>query len=300
MDFPWLSQHFDYFSRAFSLQRLGHAHLFSGVSGVGKSELASWLVRALLCEGAQVPCGQCRQCHLLDADTHPDSFSLSAEDKASIGVDAVRKVTQKVYNTPQLARCRVVVIRDAELMTPAAANALLKTLEEPPGNAFFILLSSAYGQLMPTIVSRCHLHKLLPPEEEDGLRWLNQHGTLVSDRDIMAVCQNAPLAVVRFFEQGLEERFAQFKLGYKAWLKSDEDAILSALEQDTRTLVWFEYLTLKLVKHKQLDFRLTSEINQLLRSISRDLVLIKGINKRLQLGRVLAQLRPLLAQKRSY
>ncbi|HEY9022955.1 MAG TPA: DNA polymerase III subunit delta', partial [Burkholderiaceae bacterium] len=177
---PWLAEPLQ---RALREQR-SHALLVHGPSGVGQFELALGLAQGWLCEaaedGAPRPCGRCAACHLVRARSHPDLLVLVPEalraalgwepdgdaddgsDKASkakpskdIKVEAVRAAVAFAQTTSARGRGKVVVLHPAERMNGISANTLLKTLEEPPGAARFVLSSAAPDALLPTIRSRC-------------------------------------------------------------------------------------------------------------------------------------------------
>ena len=132
--------------------RLPHALLFSGPKGVGKRTLAAEFAGNLFCEEGR-GCGECRWCRSLAAGTHPDFKFISGEP--SIKIDAVRAIAKECYEPPFEAPLRVVLMDDADLMTREAANALLKTLEEPPPANLFILVSSREQAMPLTVRSRC-------------------------------------------------------------------------------------------------------------------------------------------------
>lgn len=184
-------------------QRLGHAMLVTGPAGVGQFELSLALAHAWLCEApgadAQGACGICPACRLLAAHSHPDLLVLLPEalrealgwasadagdsDKASkakpskeIKVDAVRAAVGYAQSTSARGRGKVVVVFPAEQMNSIAANALLKTLEEPPGVTRFLLATEAPDALLPTIRSRCQTLPLALPDAEVAGAWLAGQG----------------------------------------------------------------------------------------------------------------------------
>lgn len=142
-------------------ERIPHAMLFCGAEGVGKTLAAEALAAALLCHEPDHGqcCGRCPACLALKAGTHPDYFLLQPESSGkaakSIKIEAVRELQAGIARVPLLSRCRAVIIQEAEKMNEAAANCLLKTIEEPEGQAVFILLTSAPAALLDTIISRC-------------------------------------------------------------------------------------------------------------------------------------------------
>ena len=178
----------------------GHALLIHGPRGVGQFELAIQLASAWLCEsdGAARPCGTCASCRLVAARTHPDLLVLlpeaqrealgwAADDESSareskakpskdIRVEEVRQSIGYTQTTSARGRGKVLVIHPAERMNAVAANALLKTLEEPPGAARLLLCTAAPERLLPTIRSRCQAFALGLPEQVVAAQWLAGKG----------------------------------------------------------------------------------------------------------------------------
>ena len=142
---------------------LSHAYLFTGPPGVGKGTLARALASALLCQGDPRPCRACRSCHLVASGNHPDLFWVQPESEAGrLKVEQVRELQRHLSLTPNMAHHRVAVLDRFDQATPSAANALLKTLEEPPDFVVLILLAPDTDSLLPTIVSRCQVVPLRP------------------------------------------------------------------------------------------------------------------------------------------
>ena len=194
---PWLAQ-----QRQTLLAQRGHAWLLQGPSGMGQFELGMSMVRAWLCEqpGPHGACGQCTSCHSIDVHAHADLCVLMPEvdmiergwplsekaqseiddkkRKASkeIRVDAMRDAVEFTQRTSARGRGKAVLVYPAEQMNAITANALLKTLEEPPGDVRFVLATEAAHQLLPTIRSRCLAHTMVWPKEQAMLQWLQAHG----------------------------------------------------------------------------------------------------------------------------
>lgn len=139
--------------RALENQRVAHAYLFEGPDGIGKRLVALALARALLCESGQ-GCGDCHPCRKVDHNNHPDIHLLDA-DGATIKIDQVRALQKELSLKPLEGQYKICLIDGAEQFNPAAANALLKTLEEPQPNTVIILLCSRPDALLTTIKSRC-------------------------------------------------------------------------------------------------------------------------------------------------
>ena len=141
-------------------ERLPHALLFSGPEGVGKKMLAHVLATTLLCGQGESACGSCSSCRLMRlGDSHPDYYELMPEKRgkgqAVIRIEQIRELQREASRAPVMSGRRVLLIDDADRMNEAAANSLLKTLEEPVGNVTFILVTSARSALLDTILSRC-------------------------------------------------------------------------------------------------------------------------------------------------
>jgi DNA polymerase III subunit delta' len=143
--------------------RLSHAYLFLGPEGVGKATTARALAAALNCTQPEADgdaCGTCPSCRRMQAGTHPDFLMITPEEKkVQISIDQIRELRRLTAYPPLGGGWRVVLIKPAEALSVqnnAAANALLKTLEEPPDRHLLVLTARGEADLLPTIVSRCH------------------------------------------------------------------------------------------------------------------------------------------------
>lgn len=193
------------------LAQRGHAWLLAGPSGLGQYSLALELVRAWLCDNPSEhgACGSCGSCHAIDVRTHADLCVLMPETvmlelgwplsekaqsdiddkkrKASkeIRVDAMRDAVEFSQRTSARGRCKAVLVFPAERMNNVTANALLKTLEEPPGDVKFVLASDAAHQLLPTIRSRCLGHSMVWPDVTSSLKWIEGQGIPPAQAGVM-------------------------------------------------------------------------------------------------------------------
>ncbi|TDX32287.1 DNA polymerase III delta prime subunit [Modicisalibacter xianhensis] len=156
--------------------KLPHALLISGAHGVGKQAFADALTARTLCRNPQeTACGQCHACQMLKAGYHPDLMRVSPQEKSrQIRIDPIREVNGFVAQTAQQGGYRVVVLQPAEAMNVAAANALLKSLEEPGERTLFVLLADVPSRMLATIRSRCQHWALGIPDEEACLPWLGE------------------------------------------------------------------------------------------------------------------------------
>lgn len=205
-----------------------HAYLLHGPIGIGKRALAERLMASLLCqrpEGLEA-CGHCKSCLLLAAGSHPDNYVLEPEeaDKA-IKVDQVRDLVSFVVQTAQMGGRKVVLIEPVESMNINAANALLKSLEEPSGNTVLLLVSHQPSRLLPTVKSRCVQQACPLPSEEMSLIWLAKALPECSESErfeLLTLAAGSPLAAVSLQAQGVREQRAQVVDGVKKLLKQQQ------------------------------------------------------------------------------
>ena len=193
-----------------------HALLIHGPRGIGKHALALGLAQGLLCETPRAngeACGSCPGCHYAIAGQHPDLMRLELlrvdEDTGDlvavdqIAIDRVRSLIEFVALTSHRQRAKVAIIAPAERMNPSAANALLKTLEEPQPATYLILVSSEPARLAPTIVSRCRKLPAPQPGADEARSWLALQG--VAQPDIaLAQAGGAPLAALVYADPLVE------------------------------------------------------------------------------------------------
>lgn len=148
--------------------RLGHAYLITGPEQVGKTTLARTFAQALNCEAAEGerPCGQCRPCKLIAIDRHPDvklvQPEVSARGKLTLKIETIRQLQQDLNLSAYEARYKIAILQRFDAATIGAANAFLKTLEEPPGKVILLLTATDADMLLPTISSRCRTLNLRP------------------------------------------------------------------------------------------------------------------------------------------
>lgn len=170
----------DALQRSRAGNRVAHAYLFEGVNGCGRRSTALALIASLFCqqpEGDGEACGVCPSCKKLAAGNHPDLHLLQPlPDKRDISIEQVRELQQMLALRPFEAKRKACLIEPAERMSAGAANALLKTLEEPPGHGLLILLSNQADLLLSTVRSRCQHLRFAPLEVADLTGLLERQG----------------------------------------------------------------------------------------------------------------------------
>jgi len=203
---PWQDEQWRQLARLRAERRMPHAILLAAPAGTGVGTFAECWARALLCPTASDEagaCGQCATCEQLAAGTHPDMARLLPEEAGkAIGIDAVRALIDRLELTAG-AGGKVAIIDPADAMTLAAANSLLKTLEEPAGECVILLVSRRPSRLPATVRSRCRKLAFGLPSAETALAWLRERGV---DRPEywLGRAGGAPLDAARLAESGAE------------------------------------------------------------------------------------------------
>ena len=216
---PWLAGSWPGLARALAQQRLHHALLLAAPAGFGKRGLAVALAGAALCT-ARAPealaCGSCRACVLLAAGSHPDLVRVGLElrddgkPRTEVTVDQLRALTQRLALSSQFGGLQVAIIDPADRMNASAANALLKTLEEPSRGTVIILVADDASRLPATVRSRCRRVEIAAPGPGEALRWLVGQGVAepVADEALAASLGNPGVALEWAREGALDVRAA--------------------------------------------------------------------------------------------
>lgn len=212
MSYPWLQAVETEFAERLQGGRVAHAFLVSGPPGTGKGELAGRFMASLLClDGGYPACGACRSCKLLQTGAHPDGHVVTFEQhpkkdelRTEIVIDQVRRLTESLQLTNTISRRKAALILPAEAMNSSAANALLKTLEEPPGDATLLLVSHQPSRLPATIRSRCQALHVRLPERQAALAWLERAASAAAEDAALALeaAAGSPLIALRMLGQG--------------------------------------------------------------------------------------------------
>jgi DNA polymerase III subunit delta' len=200
---PWHTSAISHLQRCWSAQRVPHALLLQGASGIGKRNLAAWLSAALLCESKPgnglERCGSCTSCTLIAAGSHPDlNWIVPEEDKQQISIDQLREACDRLTRTSFRQGYKIAIIDPAHQMTPGAANSLLKTLEEPSRDSLLILITSRPSALLATIRSRCQRVTVCGPTEEQAIQWLSEKTGRQISEQLLAFAGRAPLRALEY------------------------------------------------------------------------------------------------------
>lgn len=208
---PWHDALWRRLGERLAAGRFPHALLFTGPEGVGKRELAAALAEALLCQAPPAPgqaCGACRACHLIGLGAHPDLLRVAPEEGSrQIRIDQIRGLNEFLSLKSQYGGYRVGLIVPADQMNVAAANSLLKTLEEPAPNAVLLLTADRPARLPATIRSRCQQLSVAPPAAEQASEWLRRRQREEAQA-LLGLAGGAPLRALALEEEGTAEHFA--------------------------------------------------------------------------------------------
>lgn len=253
-------------------ERLPHAMLFKGTKGIGKFAFAKALAAGLLCvksSGNQPACGQCQSCQWIANDAHPDfqlvqpesESSEESEDSAApekkkqriIAVPQIRALADFINMTSHQGGVKIILIHPAEALNTPAFNALLKSLEEPPPNTYFLLVSHRPHLLPATIKSRCQQIALARPTPQEAEQWLKEQGVDVPGL-ALAQAGGAPLLAQELNDADYWAERGQFLQGLGA---RDFDALALAersIGQPPALLLgWLQKWTLDLIYRKFLN-----------------------------------------------
>ncbi len=208
---PWHSTQWDALMARARAAVLPHALLLHGPEGLGKEQFARTFSQALLCSAPRTDgqaCQSCSACVMFNAGTHPDYQRIAPEEeRKSIGIDQVREIIAWIVFKSHAAGYKIALITPAERMTIEAANALLKTLEEPPAHSLLMLITSRPALLPATVRSRCQRIPFTPPAHDVARAWLSgQLGDAQPAEPLLALAGGAPLRALRYAKDGMLEQ----------------------------------------------------------------------------------------------
>ncbi|WP_188151214.1 DNA polymerase III subunit delta' [Teredinibacter waterburyi] len=203
--YPWQIAQWQSFTAQLRNNTLPHGLLITGSKGLGLEKLGQAMGQYLLCLAPidESACGRCKACHLLSAGSHPDFVEIHPEEKSrQIKVDQVRSVNEFMSKTAQQGGRKVVVLYPVEAMNANAANALLKSLEEPSNDTILVLVSLEPSRVLPTIRSRCAIIPMGIPAAAVASEWLQSMG--VEDSvSLLNDAGGAPLTAMLWWQDGV-------------------------------------------------------------------------------------------------
>ncbi|OOZ45504.1 DNA polymerase III subunit delta' [Solemya velum gill symbiont] len=252
---PWQQEQWERLCSYQEKGRLPHAILLEGPRSTGKQTFARAFANYMLCSSPRnnEPCGSCHGCQLLKAGNHPDFVDMEPEEGGkTIKVDEIRAFVTSTALTPQIAACRITLISPAEAMNSAAANSLLKTLEEPnPGN-HILLVSHAPWELPATIRSRCQ-HLMFPlPAKQEAIEWLTAQQPDDEWPGLLDCVRGAPLKALEFQQQHGLDSYREEKRRFAALLsgKANLVEVGMAWSKDETGMIanWIYHWTLDLAR----------------------------------------------------
>lgn len=210
--YPWHSEQWQALDALLKAGTLPHALLFAGAPDIGKFHFARAFASLVLCaEPRTTACGRCRNCQLIAAGSHPDLVLIQPEERGkAIRIDAIRELREFCAGRPHQGGWRVILIEPAEALNANAANALLKTLEEPGERTLLLLVSHQPGRLTATVRSRCRLLRLPTPSIAQALPWLRIRLPGETEAESLLVrAGRRPLRALALASGDLAETFAR-------------------------------------------------------------------------------------------
>ncbi len=206
--YPWQKKAWQQLMAMLEQQRMPHGLLISGNKGTGLQHLANCLSMRLLClepGDSEIACGRCQSCQLFQAGSHPDIKLLEPEEEGKqIRIAQVRELIEYVSLKSFSSRNKIAILHPADAMNRATANALLKTLEEPPEQSMLILLSSSPDRLPITIRSRCQQIEIKPALDEATVNWLQQQQSSdVAPELLLHLADGGPLRALNMLDDEL-------------------------------------------------------------------------------------------------
>lgn len=235
---PWMLPAWDRLNRARTSNRLPHALLVAGPRGVGKRLLVEQLVRTLLCPGSRADgaaCGDCPDCLLMRAGSHPDLVRAGPDldsKSGEIPIESIRELTDRATLTASRGGPILMVIDPADRMTTGAANALLKTLEEPPGPVLLCLVVEQPGRLPATVRSRCQMVTQGLPPRGEAAQWLVAQVQPPADESAIEraldLARGAPLRALDVLGSSLWDQHERLREGFLGLARGDRDPVAEA------------------------------------------------------------------------
>ncbi len=229
--YPWQNDLYLQLTTTFLQNHQHHALLFKTEKGLGSERLIHYFAHWLLCQNPQKsePCYQCKSCLLVETENHPDFHLLQSVDNKEISVDQIRDLNTTLQQFAQQDGNIVIYIADTDKLNESSGNALLKTLEEPNENVYFLLQMPLQSTVLATIQSRCQQWVIYAPQPEQTLNWLNKnYPNKTQDELITALrlCHHQPLSCKKFLENDRLTQRKTFLQTFWRFYKSNNPLLL--------------------------------------------------------------------------
>lgn len=228
--YPWLHPVWLSWQTGLSTHKISAATLIQTPDGLGSESLVEQMARTLMCStSTDEACGFCHSCSLMQSGNHPDFHVVKPEKVGkSITVEQIRHINRIAQESSQLSGYRLIVIEPAEAMNESAANALLKTLEEPAADCVFVLVTGRIKHLLPTIVSRCQRLVIPEPSTSVVVEWLKDQG-ISAPAYALHLCADSPLNTRAFMREGGIEKYRELENQLIAAVSGDVAAQLKMI-----------------------------------------------------------------------
>jgi DNA polymerase III subunit delta' len=253
---PW----FDQYLAHLDLELLHHAFLIGGKEGVGKKNFSFLLSQLILCKEKHeyFPCNACQPCKLFNTSNHPDFYTIKMEEgKKKISINQIKELQTNFYESSFLNGNKIFLIENAEFLSKDASDSLLKILEEPPENTYFIITSHRAKQLSATIQSRCSEVFINNPQKQEIENWLRQENT--SDENVKLALNLAlgrPLKITELLDNNILDSRNNFISEMSQLIKKGKNIISLSEEwpKDKRALVfkleWMSNLMMDAIRYQ--------------------------------------------------
>ena len=253
---PW----FDQYLTHLDLELLHHAFLIGGKEGVGKRQFSLQLSQLILCKekNEDTPCNACQPCKLFNSSNHPDFYTIKMEEgKKKISIKQVKELQTSFYESSFLNGNKVFLIENAEFLSKDASDSLLKVLEEPPENTYFIITSHRAKQLSATIQSRCSEVFINNPSKQEIKNWLKQEN--ISDENLklaLDLAPGRPLKIKELLDDNILDSRNNFITEISQLIKKGKNIISLSEEwpKDQRSLVfkleWMSNLMMDAIRYQ--------------------------------------------------
>ena len=261
----------EHLQSAISMGKVSHAYVISGGLGSGKKLIASTFAQTLQCEAGGVePCGVCHSCVQAAGRNQPDIIWVGHEKPGSIGVDDIRdQLVSDMQIKPYSSPYKIYIIDEADKLTVAAQNAMLKTIEEPPAYGIVILLANNPDVFLQTILSRCVVLDLKPLKDDVVIKYLKDHYDNIGDYECKFAARFAAGRIGRAMTMVESTEFAELRRDVMDVIKNAKDMdsadIMTSVKRVTNyKLTIDDYLDLMLMWYRDvLMFKSTRDMNSL-------------------------------------